>query len=87
MTSSFTPYGIIGAGAWGTALALVLHRAGRQVTLVARDPAFAATLAATRENAVEPKVSAGHSAFGTKLGGSRPYRGRDDIASALKQRD
>lgn len=30
--------GIVGAGAWGTALALVAHRAGRSVTLWARDP-------------------------------------------------
>ena len=30
---------IIGAGAWGTALAQAAARAGRDVTLVARDPA------------------------------------------------
>ena len=36
MTSSFTPYGIIGAGAWGTALAVTLKRAGRDVALWAR---------------------------------------------------
>jgi glycerol-3-phosphate dehydrogenase (NAD(P)+) len=40
-----------GAGAFGTALALVAHRAGRQVTLWARDRQQAATIASTRENA------------------------------------
>ncbi|CAN5431166.1 NAD(P)H-dependent glycerol-3-phosphate dehydrogenase [soil metagenome] len=38
--------GVIGGGAWGTALALVAARAGRSTTLWARDPA---TLAALRE--------------------------------------
>jgi glycerol-3-phosphate dehydrogenase (NAD(P)+) len=42
---------VFGAGAWGTALAIQAARAGRRVTLWARDPAVAATLAATRENA------------------------------------
>ena len=32
---------VIGAGAWGTALANVIARAGRAVTLWARDPAVA----------------------------------------------
>ncbi len=41
---------VIGAGAWGTALALQAHRAGRRVTLWARDAARAAEIARTREN-------------------------------------
>lgn len=41
---------VIGAGAWGSALASVAARAGRDVTLYARDPALAANLAASREN-------------------------------------
>ncbi|MDE2515969.1 MAG: NAD(P)H-dependent glycerol-3-phosphate dehydrogenase [Rhodospirillales bacterium] len=41
---------VIGAGAWGTALALLAHRAGHAVTLWARDPARAAAIAATRHN-------------------------------------
>jgi glycerol-3-phosphate dehydrogenase (NAD(P)+) len=41
---------VIGAGAWGTALALQAVRAGHHVTLVARDPATAATIADKREN-------------------------------------
>ncbi len=42
---------VLGAGAWGTALAMQAARAGSAVTLWARDPVFAATLAAARENA------------------------------------
>src|SRR4051794_15166077 len=41
---------IIGAGAWGTALAIQAARAGSDVTLWARDPARAQAIAATREN-------------------------------------
>lgn len=43
--------GVAGAGAWGTALALVAARAGRKVTLWARRPAFAVALQESRENA------------------------------------
>lgn len=50
MTSSFTHFGIAGAGAWGTALAIALSRAGRSVTLWARSPALAASLSQKREN-------------------------------------
>ncbi|BCP55692.1 glycerol-3-phosphate dehydrogenase [NAD(P)+] [Kaistia sp. 32K] len=39
---------VVGAGAWGTALALAAHRAGRKVTLWGRN---AAAIAAARENA------------------------------------
>src|ERR1700740_2789963 len=41
---------VIGAGAWGTALALQAARAGHRVVLVARDAATASALAAKREN-------------------------------------
>ncbi len=41
---------IIGAGAWGTALAMVARQAGREVVLVARDAGKAAAIAAAREN-------------------------------------
>ncbi len=43
--------GVIGAGAWGTALALVAARAGRDVTLWARSSTHAARMAGERENA------------------------------------
>ncbi|MCK0198482.1 NAD(P)-dependent glycerol-3-phosphate dehydrogenase [Ancylobacter sp. 6x-1] len=42
--------GVIGAGAWGTALANAAARAGRPVRLWARDPALVAALAAARVN-------------------------------------
>ena len=41
---------VIGAGAWGTALAVQAARAGAEVTLWARDPARAAAIERTREN-------------------------------------
>lgn len=47
---TFERIGVLGAGAWGTALAAVSARAGRSVTLWARDPALAAEIAAKREN-------------------------------------
>jgi glycerol-3-phosphate dehydrogenase (NAD(P)+) len=47
---------IIGAGAWGTALANVIARAGRTVTLWARDPAIAAVIATRRESPRLPGV-------------------------------
>lgn len=42
---------VLGAGAWGTALAIQAARAGCQVVLWARDAARAAEIAAARENA------------------------------------
>jgi glycerol-3-phosphate dehydrogenase (NAD(P)+) len=48
---------VIGAGAWGTALAVQAARAGRRVTLWARDPARAAAIAASRDNPRLPGVS------------------------------
>ncbi|MBV8187408.1 MAG: NAD(P)-dependent glycerol-3-phosphate dehydrogenase [Alphaproteobacteria bacterium] len=44
--------GIVGGGAWGTALACVARRAGRHVTLWSRDPAIAASIARDRVNPV-----------------------------------
>jgi len=43
---------VIGAGSWGTALAMVLARQGRSVRLFARDPAKAARMQQVRENDV-----------------------------------
>jgi glycerol-3-phosphate dehydrogenase (NAD(P)+) len=43
---------ILGAGSWGTALAVHLARIGHQVSLWARDPAFATALASASENAL-----------------------------------
>ena len=47
---------VIGAGAWGTALAGVAVRAGREVTLYARDAAMAAAISATRDNPRLPGI-------------------------------
>ncbi len=41
---------VIGAGAWGTALAVLFAKAGKNVTLWARSPDKAAQMRATREN-------------------------------------
>jgi glycerol-3-phosphate dehydrogenase (NAD(P)+) len=41
---------IIGAGAWGTALAIQAHRAGQCVMLWARDPARAELIEQSRAN-------------------------------------
>jgi len=43
-------FGIIGAGAWGTALSISLRRAGRTVFLWDHDPAHVAEIADTRQN-------------------------------------
>jgi len=51
---AFNKVAVIGAGAWGTALAGVAARAGRDVVLYARQPERAAEIAATRTN---PKLS------------------------------
>jgi glycerol-3-phosphate dehydrogenase (NAD(P)+) len=49
--------GVIGAGAWGTALAGVAARAGRSVTLYARNPVSAAEMQVRRVNPKLPDVS------------------------------
>ena len=43
-------FAVVGAGAWGTALANAAARAGRSVTLIARDESVAATLRQSRQN-------------------------------------
>jgi glycerol-3-phosphate dehydrogenase (NAD(P)+) len=68
---SFKTVAVIGAGAWGTALAGVAARAGRDVVLHARSPATAAEIAATRSN---PKLP------GAKLQAS--VKVTDDIVAA-----
>ncbi|HBR45763.1 MAG TPA: glycerol-3-phosphate dehydrogenase, partial [Afipia sp.] len=47
---------IVGAGAWGTALANAAARAGRDVVLYARDSAVAVTISQTRENPKLPGI-------------------------------
>ena len=48
--TAFHSVAVIGAGAWGTALATVAARAGRNVTLWARNAEHAARIASTRDN-------------------------------------
>jgi glycerol-3-phosphate dehydrogenase (NAD(P)+) len=48
--SRFMTFGVVGAGAWGTALAVAAARAGRRVILWARDPAQAEAMEHHREN-------------------------------------
>jgi glycerol-3-phosphate dehydrogenase (NAD(P)+) len=44
--------GVVGGGAWGSALACLARRAGRKVTLWSRDPAIARAIAGERANPV-----------------------------------
>ena len=67
---------VIGAGAWGTALAIQAARAGNQVTLWARDPARAASIAANRDNPRLPGVRLPADTIVT----ARPDRDRCDAA-------
>src|SRR5437868_1502462 len=53
---AFDRIAVIGAGAWGTALANVIARAGRSVLLAARDAAGADALAKTRASPRLPGV-------------------------------
>jgi glycerol-3-phosphate dehydrogenase (NAD(P)+) len=71
--SSFKSVAVIGAGAWGTALAAVAARAGRDVVLFARSSESAAQIAATRAN---PKLP------GTRLDARIAVTG--DIALAAR---
>jgi len=48
----FASVAVLGAGAWGTALAQVAAAAGRQVTLWAREPEVVASIGTARENAL-----------------------------------
>lgn len=54
--ASFNSVAVIGAGAWGTALAAVAARARRKVTLYARSAANVAQMKATHENLRLPGV-------------------------------
>ncbi len=54
--ASYNSVAVIGAGAWGTALAGVAARAGRAVTLYARDASHAERIASRRENPRLPGV-------------------------------
>jgi len=53
---AFERIAVLGAGAWGTALALTCARAGRNVTLWEHDAANAEQLATKRESLFLPGV-------------------------------
>src|SRR5689334_15214070 len=53
---AFQRVAVIGAGAWGTALANVAARAGCDVTLIGREAATAAAIDKTRQNPQLPGV-------------------------------
>lgn len=54
--TAFQSVAVIGAGAWGTALATVAARAGRNVTLWARNAEHATRIGSTRDNPRLPGV-------------------------------
>ena len=65
MTANLTHAGVIGGGAWGTALAQVCARAGLSVTLWAREAEVVETVNASHENtlflsgvALDPRIIA-----------------------------
>jgi glycerol-3-phosphate dehydrogenase (NAD(P)+) len=57
MTSAYQSVAVVGAGAYGTALADVAARAGREVALCARTPAIAEVMQATRNNPHLPGIA------------------------------
>ena len=73
---SFNSVAVIGAGAWGTALADVAARAGRDVVLYARQPERAAEIAATRAN---PKLSGARLAANVEVTGDIARAAAADI--------
>ncbi len=50
MKNAFTQAGIVGAGSWGTALGIVLHRNGLNVTIWGNDPQSVAQIVSLKEN-------------------------------------
>ena len=67
-------FGIIGGGAWGTALAQILRRAGRQVVLWAREAEVVDAVNRARENPLflpGVKLEAGITATGSLVEASR----------------
>ncbi|HYZ44134.1 MAG TPA: glycerol-3-phosphate dehydrogenase, partial [Xanthobacteraceae bacterium] len=69
---AFDHIAVVGAGAWGTALANVIARAGRAVLLAARDRAGAELLVDRRESPRLPGVplnkNVGIAAVGVEVG-------------------
>ena len=68
----FNDIAVIGAGAWGTALALTCARAGRKVTLWEHDAANAATARNKRESLFLPGVRLDDGIASCRRLGGRP---------------
>jgi glycerol-3-phosphate dehydrogenase (NAD(P)+) len=64
---------VIGAGAWGTALANVIARAGRTVTLWGRDPAVVAAMQERRQSPRLPGVPIDEKVTLAALSDGRPH--------------
>jgi glycerol-3-phosphate dehydrogenase (NAD(P)+) len=73
---SYKSVAVIGAGAWGTALAGVAARAGRDVVLCARDTAIASQIKSTREN---PRLPGSLLDSGVEVTGDIALAARADI--------
>src|SRR5690606_34064921 len=54
---SFERFSVIGAGAWGTALAMLLAGGGRPTSLWARSPAAVETMAGSRQSPRLPGIA------------------------------
>jgi glycerol-3-phosphate dehydrogenase (NAD(P)+) len=91
---SFDPLAVVGAGAWGTALANVAARSGRRVILWTRDPGHAAAMRAQRENqarlpgiplaeGVEPTASLAEVAVGRAVLLAVPAQVMREVCEAL----
>src|SRR5262249_46649815 len=50
--TDYSHIGVVGGGAWGTALASLARRAGRRVSLWSRDPSISQAIAAKRANPI-----------------------------------
>jgi glycerol-3-phosphate dehydrogenase (NAD(P)+) len=74
-----TRIAVLGAGAWGTALAHILSSAGKHVTLYARDPGLAERITATRINDTYlPGISV-HAGLTVTVGLAEALNGADII--------
>lgn len=68
--TAYQDIAVIGAGAWGTALANAAARAGRKVTLIARDQASADAIARGRESTRLPGVALASNVMVAASGGN-----------------
>jgi len=77
------PVAVLGAGSWGTALAMHLGRVGTPVRLWARDPALAASISARRENSRYLPGAALPDAVSATADASEALAGSDTVLVAV----